>query len=82
MKFYANEKDIVRQDQYGDPELEDRIILYYISDIHIDIFYSDRYSEYFIKDHYNLLPINDYDHYGEIKPTKENMEGFITAIFK
>lgn len=81
MKVYKNTQDIVRQDQYGDPQLEDRVTIYYISDIYFTIFYSDRYGEYFIKDHYNLFPIN-YDNYNEIKLSQNEMHGFIIAIFK
>jgi len=76
MNVYKCTEDIVHQDQYGDPELEDRVNIYCFDDI--IIYYSGRYNDWTTDNNYNL-PITS--EMTIIKPTSFEMQGFINAIF-
>lgn len=77
MNVYKYSEDIVSDDGYGDPQLDDTVNIYRIDDILI--YYSERYDDWSIVNHYNL---NIKRNMVEIKITSFHEHGFITAIFK
>jgi len=78
MNVYKYSEDIVSDDGYGDPQLDDTVDVYCIDDIVI-IYYSHRYGDWMTINHYN---IKDNSNKLKINISREDKIGFITAIFK